>query len=156
MKVFQGIARKSCFCSHDLRNTQKRHSAGMVTKAQSTEETAKVLSCLKKGESLERVQFLQLNARNAKLRSLVPLSPCANLRKLDLSRNSISSLEGAEKLVRLESLIVYNNKIGDLGDLLRLRSLEHLTEVCCVRVEMPERWRGGGREGKKAGRQAGR
>ncbi|XP_057395706.1 LOW QUALITY PROTEIN: centrosomal protein of 72 kDa [Balaenoptera acutorostrata] len=51
------------------------------------------------------------------------------LKSLDLSRNSLVSLEGIEYLAALERLNVYRNRISSLAEVFRLRSLTELTEV---------------------------
>ncbi|XP_057566033.1 centrosomal protein of 72 kDa isoform X3 [Hippopotamus amphibius kiboko] len=51
------------------------------------------------------------------------------LKSLDLSRNSLISLEGIEYLTVLESLNLYYNRISSLAEVFRLHSLPELTEV---------------------------
>ncbi|XP_052515252.1 centrosomal protein of 72 kDa [Budorcas taxicolor] len=51
------------------------------------------------------------------------------LKSLDLSRNSLVSLEGIECLTALESLNLYYNRISSLAEVFRLRSLAGLSEV---------------------------
>ncbi|XP_036703644.1 centrosomal protein of 72 kDa isoform X1 [Balaenoptera musculus] len=51
------------------------------------------------------------------------------LKSLDLSRNSLVSLEGIEYLAALERLNVYRNRISSLAEVFRLRSLRELAEV---------------------------
>ncbi|XP_058148920.1 centrosomal protein of 72 kDa, partial [Dasypus novemcinctus] len=51
------------------------------------------------------------------------------LKSLDLSRNSLVSLEGIQYLVMLESLNLYYNCISSLAEVFRLHSLSALTEV---------------------------
>ncbi|KAJ8791151.1 hypothetical protein J1605_020821 [Eschrichtius robustus] len=51
------------------------------------------------------------------------------LKSLDLSRNSLVSLEGIEYLAALERLNVYRNRISSLAEVFRLRSLTELAEV---------------------------
>ncbi|XP_069412433.1 centrosomal protein of 72 kDa isoform X3 [Ovis canadensis] len=51
------------------------------------------------------------------------------LKSLDLSRNSLVSLEGIECLAALESLNLYYNRISSLAEVFRLHSLAGLSEV---------------------------
>ncbi|KAM9104492.1 centrosomal protein of 72 kDa isoform 1-T1 [Megaptera novaeangliae] len=51
------------------------------------------------------------------------------LKCLDLSQNSLVSLEGIEYLAALERLNVYRNRISSLAEVFRLRSLTELAEV---------------------------
>ncbi|XP_004411679.1 PREDICTED: centrosomal protein of 72 kDa [Odobenus rosmarus divergens] len=51
------------------------------------------------------------------------------LKSLDLSRNSLVSLEGIQYLTSLESLNLYYNSISSLAEVLRLHSLTELTDV---------------------------
>ncbi|XP_039093934.1 centrosomal protein of 72 kDa isoform X3 [Hyaena hyaena] len=51
------------------------------------------------------------------------------LKSLDLSRNSLVSLEGIQFLTALESLNLYYNCISSLAEVLRLHSLTELTDV---------------------------
>ncbi|XP_032271235.1 centrosomal protein of 72 kDa [Phoca vitulina] len=51
------------------------------------------------------------------------------LKSLDLSRNSLVSLEGIQYLTALESLNLYYNSISSLAEVLRLHSLTELTDV---------------------------
>ncbi|XP_061043594.1 LOW QUALITY PROTEIN: centrosomal protein of 72 kDa [Eubalaena glacialis] len=51
------------------------------------------------------------------------------LKSLDLSRNSLVSLEGIEYLAALERLNVYRNRISSLAEVFRLHSLTELAEV---------------------------
>ncbi|XP_029796981.1 centrosomal protein of 72 kDa [Suricata suricatta] len=51
------------------------------------------------------------------------------LKSLDLSRNSLVSLEGIQYLTALESLNLYYNCISSLADVLPLHSLTQLTDV---------------------------
>ena len=93
------------------------------------EQRRQLVSIIKTGEGLEVVQELTLHGRQLRLPDLQVLAPCASLRKLDASNNSVTRLDGAEGLVRLETLILYRNKISDLGELLRLRSLQGLRQL---------------------------
>uniref|UniRef100_A0A8C0D7Z0 Centrosomal protein of 72 kDa n=1 Tax=Balaenoptera musculus TaxID=9771 RepID=A0A8C0D7Z0_BALMU len=91
------------------------------------------------GERLKSLNFLFL----AELRSLsIPgtyqekithlgnsLMNLTGLKSLDLSRNSLVSLEGIEYLAALERLNVYRNRISSLAEVFRLRSLRELAEV---------------------------
>uniref|UniRef100_A0A8D0WEK1 Centrosomal protein of 72 kDa n=2 Tax=Sus scrofa TaxID=9823 RepID=A0A8D0WEK1_PIG len=52
-----------------------------------------------------------------------------SLKSLDLSRNSLVSLEGIEYLTALESLNLYCNRISSLAEVFRLRSLAALSDV---------------------------
>ncbi|XP_047633384.1 centrosomal protein of 72 kDa isoform X2 [Phacochoerus africanus] len=52
-----------------------------------------------------------------------------SLKSLDLSRNSLVSLEGIEYLTALESLNLYCNRISSLAEVFRLRSLAALWDV---------------------------
>uniref|UniRef100_A0A8C7EWM6 Centrosomal protein of 72 kDa n=1 Tax=Neovison vison TaxID=452646 RepID=A0A8C7EWM6_NEOVI len=58
--------------------------------------------------------------------SLVNLT---GLKSLDLSRNSLVSLEGVQYLTALESLNLYYNSISSLAEVLRLHSLPELADV---------------------------
>ncbi|XP_022368128.1 centrosomal protein of 72 kDa [Enhydra lutris kenyoni] len=58
--------------------------------------------------------------------SLVNLT---GLKSLDLSRNSLVSLEGVQYLTALESLNLYYNSISSLAEVLRLHSLPELAAV---------------------------
>ncbi|XP_060985377.1 centrosomal protein of 72 kDa isoform X4 [Dama dama] len=51
------------------------------------------------------------------------------LKSLDLSRNSLVSLEGIECLTALESLNLYYNRISSLAEVFRLHSLAALSDV---------------------------
>lgn len=51
------------------------------------------------------------------------------LKSLDLSRNSLVSLEGVQYLTALESLNLYYNSISSLAEVLRLHSLPELADV---------------------------
>ncbi|XP_034854675.1 centrosomal protein of 72 kDa isoform X4 [Mirounga leonina] len=51
------------------------------------------------------------------------------LKSLDLSRNSLVSLEGIQYLTALESLNLYYNSISSLAEVLRLHCLTELTDV---------------------------
>ncbi|XP_027462454.2 centrosomal protein of 72 kDa isoform X7 [Zalophus californianus] len=51
------------------------------------------------------------------------------LKSLDLSRNSLVSLEGIQYLTSLESLNLYYNSISSLAEVLQLHSLTELTDV---------------------------
>ncbi|XP_049504280.1 centrosomal protein of 72 kDa isoform X3 [Panthera uncia] len=51
------------------------------------------------------------------------------LKSLDLSRNSLVSLEGIQYLTALESLSLYYNCISSLADVLQLHALTELTDV---------------------------
>ncbi|XP_051006846.1 centrosomal protein of 72 kDa [Acomys russatus] len=51
------------------------------------------------------------------------------LKSLDLSRNSLVSLEGIQYLVSLESLNLYYNSISSLAEVFRLHSLTELQDV---------------------------
>ncbi|XP_037655303.1 centrosomal protein of 72 kDa isoform X2 [Choloepus didactylus] len=51
------------------------------------------------------------------------------LKSLDLSRNSLVSLEGIQYLIMLESLNLYYNCISSLAEVFRLYSLTELTDV---------------------------
>ncbi|XP_007472184.1 PREDICTED: LOW QUALITY PROTEIN: centrosomal protein 72kDa [Lipotes vexillifer] len=51
------------------------------------------------------------------------------LKSLDLSRNSLVSLEGIEYLAALERLSVYYNRISSLAEVIRLHCLRELAEV---------------------------
>ena len=86
---------------------------------------------LRKSDAPDTVECLAVNPSHMKLRSLAPLAKCSRLRRLDASRNAIKSLQGAECLPSLEVLNLYANKLGDLGEILRLQALSFLTEVCC-------------------------
>ena len=89
----------------------------------------KVRELLRKGELPEAVESLVVQLSHLKLQSVAPLAQCTALRRLDCSRNSIKSLQGAEALTRLEVLNLYSNKLADISELLRLRPLGCLTEV---------------------------
>jgi hypothetical protein len=93
------------------------------------EQRRQLVSIIQTGEGLDVVQELTLHGRQLRLPDLQVLAPCASLRKLDASNNSVTRLDGAEGLVRLETLILYRNKISDLGELLRLRSLQGLRQL---------------------------
>ena len=80
-------------------------------------------------QSPESVETLTVQLSRLQLHSLEPLGVCTRLKRLDLSRNTIRSLAGAEFLAQLESLNLYGNKLGDLGELLRLRQLPSLADV---------------------------
>jgi hypothetical protein len=84
---------------------------------------------LRRGETLESIENLHIRASHLKLQSLVPLAQCVRLRCLDASRNAIKSLEGADRLLGLQSLNLCANKVADIGELLRLRPLALLSEV---------------------------
>eukprot|EP00069_Balaena_mysticetus_P006485 bmy_05104T0 len=85
----------------------------------------------------------QVSYRMAELRSLsIPgtyqekithlgnsLMNLTGLKSLDLSRNSLVSLEGIEYLAALERLNVYRNRISSLAEVFRLHSLTELAEV---------------------------
>lgn len=92
----------------------------------------RVRELLRKGQAPAEVETLCVQLSHLPLRSLTPLAQCCALRRLDASRNCIKSLEGAERLARLESLNLYSNKLADLGELLRLRPLGCLCEVHIV------------------------
>lgn len=51
------------------------------------------------------------------------------LKSLDLSRNSLVSLEGIQHLASLERLSLYHNCVSSLAEVLRLRSLPELRDV---------------------------
>ncbi|XP_032965785.1 centrosomal protein of 72 kDa [Rhinolophus ferrumequinum] len=51
------------------------------------------------------------------------------LKSLDLSRNSLVSLEGIQHLIALERLSLYHNCVSSLAEVLRLRSLPELRDV---------------------------
>ncbi|XP_026362409.3 centrosomal protein of 72 kDa isoform X1 [Ursus maritimus] len=51
------------------------------------------------------------------------------LKSLDLSRNSLVSLEGIQYLTALQSLNLYYNSISSLAEVLRLHSLTELTDL---------------------------
>ncbi|XP_051872655.1 centrosomal protein of 72 kDa isoform X3 [Pristis pectinata] len=51
------------------------------------------------------------------------------LKLLDLSRNSLISLEGIQHLVHLEKLNLYYNNIADLKEIFLLRNLDNLKEL---------------------------
>ena len=101
----------------------------------------RVRELLRKGQEPADVEALAVQLSHLPLRSLAPLAQCCGLRRLDASRNCVKSLAGAERLVRLESLNLYSNKLADLGELLRLRPLGCLSEVCagCPCALLPPR-----------------
>lgn len=89
----------------------------------------RVRELLRKGETPEGIEGLTVHLSHLKLASLAPLARCVKLKRLDASRNALKSLEGAEGMVRLESLNLYANKLADIGELLRLRPLSFLAEM---------------------------
>ena len=61
-----------------------------------------------------------------------------HLKKLNLNNNSISSLEGIEKLPTLEYLDVSHNKISDYKPLYKLNNLKELTTPLISKAQLKE------------------
>jgi hypothetical protein len=93
------------------------------------EQRRQLVAVIRTGESLDAVLDLTLPGRQIRMPSLQVLAPCVSLRRLDASNNIVSRLEGVEALVRLEKLTLYRNKVSDMGELLRLRSLQYLRQL---------------------------
>jgi hypothetical protein len=88
-----------------------------------------LLTVLHKGESEETVEKLSIQGKHFRLQTLKGLCNCRSLKALDVSRNTLVTIEGVEILWRLEILNVASNRLSDLGELLRLRGLEALQTV---------------------------
>ena len=118
--------------SHGVRASHAHRAPSAMDTEEQHQAERRVRELLRRADTPETVESLTVNPGHLKLHSLAPLAKCRCLRRLDASRNALKSLEGAERLHSLEILNLYANKLGDLGELLRLQTLSFLTEVCLL------------------------